>query len=251
MTKMNPLYAKVTSAAEKTLRISFKKKRLLQASLFHPSFRNENPSIKLEDFDRLEFFGDCILNFIVCRKLYVKFPDADEGLLSRLRSILVSRKILDRITRKIKLHKLIKLGRSLSLQENFSFVKIHADSFEALIAAYYFDKGFPKTEKWLLKIFTGYFDIKKLFRLDPNPKSTLQELVQRHWQKLPIYSGESTPQGSTTIVSVHQRLKATAKGFNRKESEEKAARLLLRKVRQELVRRSKKKSSGKKLRKTF
>jgi ribonuclease-3 len=173
---------------EKALRpfLKFKNKIWLESSLAHPSYRNENPSYKFShDFDRLEFFGDCVLNYVVCRKLFAKFPQADEGLLSRLRSILVSRKILSRIVRETDLTKHLKLGRGLQGQDDFLKSKIYADAYEAVIAAIYFDQGFDKTEKFLLKCFAGYFDIKKLFRLDPNPKSTLQELSQRHWQKLP------------------------------------------------------------------
>ncbi len=237
--------------AKKILKLSFRKPHWLEAALFHPSYRNENPRVVLEDFDRLEFFGDCILNFVVCRKLYRMFPKANEGLLSRLRSILVSRKILSRIAGEMGLRRLVKLGKSLREQKEFSQSKILADSLEALLAALYFDQGFAAAERFVLRRFEGYFDSKRLFRLDPNPKSTLQELVQKHWQKIPIYKSEWTPAGVKTLIVIHRTRKASAVGRNRRESEEKAARLLLRQVRQELLRESKKKSSGAKLRKIF
>lgn len=232
--------------------MKFRKAKWLESALAHPSFRNENVGLKYShDFDRLEFFGDCVLNFVVCRKLFAKFPEADEGLLSRLRSILVSRKILSRIAREIKLTQHLKLGRGLEGQEDFLKAKIYADAFEAVIAAIYFDQGFDKTEKFLLKSFTGYFDIKKLFRLDPNPKSTLQELSQRHWQKLPQYQSEFHDGNFKTTVSLNRRKKGEASGRTRQEAEEKAARLLIRALRQDLLGRLKRTSSGKKLRKTF
>lgn len=237
--------------AQKKLSLSFRNPKRLKAALSHPSYRNENLPEELEDFDRLEFFGDSILNFVICRRIYAAFPDADEGLLSRLRSILVSRKILSRIALGIKLQKNIRLGKSLLAHGEFSMPKILTDSLEALIAAFYFDRGFAQTENLILKLFKGYFDAKKLFRLDPNPKSTLQELVQRHWQKLPTYASEQTKDGSKTTASVHRLLKVSAIAKTRKESEEKAARLLIQKIRHELARRLKKKSSGRKLRRTF
>lgn len=232
--------------------VRFKNPRLLEAAFFHPSYRNETPlDFKHEDFDRLEFLGDSILNWVICRKIYQKFPLADEGILSRLRSILVSRKILSRIARQINLPQWLKLGKSLENQDDFLKSKMYADAFEALIAAIYFDQGFDKTEKFLLKCFRGYFDMRKLFQLDPNPKGTLQDLSQRNWQKLPTYASQPFEKGSRTLVFIHQRLKANAEGRNRQESEEKAARLLIRKLRQVLLGRLKRKSSGKKLRKTF
>ena len=231
---------------KKKFPVSFRKRRLLESALFHPSYRNEHPPFALENFDRLEFFGDSLLNFVVCRKLYALYPKADEGLLSRLRSILVSRKILSRIAGELKLGQFVRLGENLLKQGEFSEPKILADSLEAVIGALYFDQGFAKTEKFILKNFRGFFDAKRLFRLDPNPKSTLQELAQRQWQRLPIYASEAAAQGAKTVVRINRTLRSTALGKNRKESEEKAARLLIRKIRQELLRRSKKRSSARK-----
>lgn len=244
--------SKISRLRPKKFFMKFKNALLHDAAFMHPSYRNESlVEGKYDDFDRLEFFGDSILNFVICRKIYKLFPKADEGLLSRLRSILVSRKILSRIARELDLPKWLKLGKSLESQEDFLKSKMYADAFEALIAAIYFDQGFEKTERFLLKCFASYFDVKKLFRLDPNPKSTLQEIAQRHWQKLPFYTSENNEKGCKTLVLINQRLKAKAEGRNRQESEEKAARLLIRKLRQELLGRLKRTSSGKKLRKTF
>src|SRR3990167_8754497 len=97
---MNP-EKQLYTRARQALKLTFKKKFLLESALSHPSFRNENPRIPgLADFDRLEFFGDTILNFVICRRLYEKFPLADEGELSKLRSILVSRKMLFLLAKK-------------------------------------------------------------------------------------------------------------------------------------------------------
>lgn len=236
---------------KKILGLSFRNRRHLDAALLHPSYRNENPCPPFDDFDRLEFFGDAILNFIICRKLYALFPKANEGMLSRLRSILVSRRILSRVAGELRLTRHLRLGKSLSRQTNFSKAKVLADSLEALIAALYLDQGLAKTERFILRHFGPYLDAKRLFRLDPNPKSTLQELSQREWQKLPAYTSIAQPRGIKTEVSIARVGKARALGRTRQESEEKAARLLLKSLRQELVRRSKKKSSGAKLRNIF
>lgn len=251
--RKKPLKPKKTAAAPgKILGIPFRKPELLHAALFHPSYRNENAlERKYQNFDRLEFFGDAILNFVICRRLYDLFPEADEGMLSKLRSILVSRRILARIAKELKLPAFIRLGRSLQKQQLFMKSKIFADSFEALIAAVYFDKGFAKTSLFILKHFEPYFDAKKLFRLDPNPKSTLQELVQKHWQKLPLYESEVNEKGVVTTVSIGRARAASASARTRRDSEEKAARLLLRQLRQELLGRLNKKSSGRKLLKTL
>lgn len=242
---------KVLPKAKKYLGIRFKNAHFAASALIHPSYRNECPIPGLEDFDRLEFFGDSLLNFVVCRKIYKEFPEADEGLLSRLRSIIVSRRILARIANKFSLPRVISISKSLKEQFQFSKSKIFADTFEAILGALYFDQGFAKAEAFILKHFEGYFDAKKLFRLDPNPKSTLQELTQKRWQKIPCYANEPKNGQIRTTVSVDRRRKAVAWARTRKESEEKAARLLLRKIRQEFLRGSKKRSSAKKVRKTL
>lgn len=240
------------SAPKKIFGIRFRRELLLHAALFHPSYRNENAlKTKYENFDRMEFFGDAILNFVICRKLYEVFPEADEGMLSKLRSILVSRRILSRIAKELKLPSYMRLGKSLQKQETYLKSKLFADVFEALIAAIYFDQGFAKTREFILKHFHSYFDAKKLFRLDPNPKSTLQELVQKHWQKLPLYESRQTDRSTETTVSITRTRKATATARTRRESEEKAARILLRTLRQELLGRLSKRSSGRKLLKTL
>ncbi len=240
------------SRVKKTLGVSFKNPLLLDAALLHPSHRNENPCPRnLEDFDRLEFFGDAILNYIICRKIYQMFPEANEGMLSRLRSILVSRRILSRVAKELRLSRCLKLGKSLTKQPGFSKDKILCDSLEALFGVLYFDQGLAKTEKFILRHFKPYLDAKRLLRLDPNPKGTLQELCQKEWQKIPIYSNVPASRGIKVEVMVPRIAKSVGVGRTRREAEEKAARVLIRRLRQELVRRSRKLSSGAKLLKIF
>ena len=227
----------------------FKKALLLEAALSHPSYRNERAYRELENFDRLEFFGDSVLNYVVCLKLIELFPKADEGELSKLRSILVSRKVLFRVAKNTGLAPLIQLGRSLIRQPEREKIKIYADAFEAFIAALFFDQGLKKAAAYILKTFKAYFDPKKLFRLDPNPKSSLQELTLRQWKRLPEYHFEPHGLGFKSTVSAGGKRKASAVGRSRQECEEKAASLLVRKIRQELLALSKRASSRKKLRK--
>lgn len=230
-TQLKDPLLKLEKHLAKTLKIRFRKKRLLEAAFTHPSYKYERQIKYLEDFDRLEFFGDTILNFVICKELYRLFPKEKEGMLSRLRSILVSRKILSRIARASGFLKHIRLGTALKDQAEFSKDKVLCDAFESFLAALYFDRGLKTTEALLLKLFRPYLDIKKLFRIDPNPKSTLQELCQKKWQRLPVYESILTGKRMKTTVSISPRHRAFAYGKNRKESEERAARDLIRKIR--------------------
>ncbi len=217
---------------EKALGLKIKKPSGYEAALTHPSFRYENPVPGLGHFDRMEFLGDAILNEVVCHKIYQTFKDADEGLLSRLRSTLVSRRILIKIARTLKLNKYMRLGRGFKKSSpSFLKAKVLADVFESLIAAIYFDCGKKAAEKFILTHFDEYFDIKKLFRLDPNPKSTLQEISQKYWKKLPQYESSQVAKGIQVIAWIDGQKRAKAVARSRKEAEEKAARNLVLKLR--------------------
>lgn len=216
------------------LGLTFSNPKLLEAALTHPSYRNEHPHLGLSDFDRLEFFGDAILNYVICCELIDSFPDADEGILSRFRSTLVSQKILARVAREIKLRRFIKLGQGLEKEKGNQQSKILADAFEALIAAIYEDQGLPAARKFILKYLRSYLNPRRLLRLDPNSKSTLQELAQKQWKKVPEYSWRPARHGLRVEVRIGSKYRVAVTGENRRELEEKASRELLKKLRKEL-----------------
>lgn len=213
---------------------TFSNPKLLEAALTHPSYRNEHPHLRLADFDRLEFFGDAILNYVICCELIDAFPEANEGILSRFRSTLVSKRILCRVAREIQLGRIIKLGQGLRREKANQQNKILADTLEALIAAIYEDQGLPQAKEFILKHLGPYLNPRRLLRLDPNPKSTLQELSQKQWRRIPEYSWKSTRQGIRVEVRIGRKYHVAVTGKNRRELEEKAARELLRKLRKEL-----------------
>lgn len=234
--KTSPKDPHSKTSLRKILGFQVRSQTVYRAALTHPSFRNENSRITkgLEDFDRLEFLGDSILNEIICQKLYEKFPEADEGMLSKLRSILVSQKILSRVALALKLHHILLLGRSLRHNfKDFLKAKLLTDALEALFAAIYFDLGHDKVETFILKHFKIYFDPKLLFRLDPNPKSTLQEMALKKWQKLPEYTHTFSEKGVKTTVSAGGKRRASALHKIKRESEIMAARALIIRLRKE------------------
>ena len=120
---------------------------------------------------------------------------------------------------------------------DFLKAKLLTDALEALFAAIYFDQGHARIETFVLKHFKKYFDPKLLFRLDPNPKSTLQEMTLKKWQKLPEYTYAFSEKGVKTTVSAGGRRKASALHKIKRESEVLAARALIRKLRKEFGRK--------------
>ncbi len=218
---------------EQTIGYRFRNKNLLLAALTHPSYQNEREAnVPIENFQRLEFLGDSILDFFIVRKLYDLFPEANEGLLSRLRSILVSKKFLARIARTLRLSPALLLGEREQKLPAALREKILADTFEALVAAIYFDRGQKTVEQFLLKHFKPYFNPKKLFQFDPNPKSTLQEYTQKKFGMLPHYQSkhEKKQERFKVWVSIKRKMRATGMGRTKQEAESKAAAALLKKL---------------------
>lgn len=124
--------------------------KYLQAALTHSSYVNEHPAVGNE---RIEFLGDCVLNFIVGERLFRSDPSASEGNLSERRSAVVSREPLSRIVDELGLMQFLRIGKGVNKSE-FS-VKARSDVFEALIGAVYLDGGLSACKTVLDKI---YFD---------------------------------------------------------------------------------------------
>jgi len=212
----------------------FHRKGLLITALAHPSYSGaQNTSAESSlSFQRFEFLGDAILNLFVASELYRRFPKANEGLLSRMRSILVSRKLLAKIARSIGLNTNFRLGK---YQENITAgarEKILADVFEALLAALYFDRGRKTVEQFLLQCFASYFNPKKLFLIDPNPKSSLQEFTQGKFGSLPVYEVRPHKKRKlfTAWVKIRGIRKAKGSGSTKQEAESRAAAAALKKL---------------------
>ena len=217
---------------DKTLGRTFRNKRLFLTALTHPSHpaANQNTGFS-EQFQRLEFLGDTILNFFIATELFRRFPQADEGQLSRLRSILVSKKLLAKMARSLRLSDFNPQTDETN-GANSGNDKILSDIFEALIAAIYFDRGKKAANRFLLKHFKPYFNQKKLISFDPNPKSTLQEYAQKKSGILPVYRTQFEKKHGlfTAYVTIKRRMKTKGRGRTKQEAESQAAALLLKKL---------------------
>ena len=219
------------TAIEKAIGQSFKKQKLLISALTHPSSPDGEDTGGLQ-FQRLEFLGDSIVNSFIALEIYRIFPSANEGTLSRLRSILVSRKTLAEIATKLRLKKYLRLGyyeqKNLELLQE----KIVADAYEALVAAIYLDRGRKKVEQFLAKCFKPYLNRKKLIRFRSHPKNILQEYSQKKSGMLPKYESQFNAAKKLfhASASLNQRVKAKGSGRSKQEAEAAAALTLIRKL---------------------
>ena len=154
--------------------------------LYQLAFRHKSVSrefvngLKLSN-ERLEYLGDAVLSSIVADYLFKKFPYKEEGFLTEMRSKIVSRSQLNKLSRKLALDKLIKSEEFCNSHSKSLF----GDAFEAFVGALYLDKGYKFARRIILKrVIEVHFDIEKLERIDFNFKSQLIEWSQK--EKIPI-----------------------------------------------------------------
>jgi len=150
-------------------------------SLYHLAFLHKSATqeihngIKVNN-ERLEFLGDAILDAIAADYLFKTFPTKDEGFLTEMRSKIVSRATLNRLSQKMGIDQLIQLDGSSS----GTFRSFKGDAFEALIGAIYLDKGYDFTRKIILeRIIKYYFNMDELVNQEVNFKSKIIEWTQR------------------------------------------------------------------------
>lgn len=154
--------------------------------LYKLAFRHRSAAVekfkgvKLNN-ERLEFLGDAILGAIVAEFLFRKFPLKDEGFLTGMRSKIVSRSALNKLSQKLGIDTLI----TADTDSNKQFKSINGDAFEAFIGALYLDKGFDFTSKIIFeRIISVHYDLEELENTEINHKSTLLEYCQK--EKLEI-----------------------------------------------------------------
>jgi ribonuclease III len=154
---------------------------LYKLAFLHKSAGSEIvQGVKLNN-ERLEFLGDAILDAIIADYLFKTFPLKDEGFLTEMRSKIVSRSQLNKLSLKLGMEKLIRIDYN-SLNQ---YRSLQGDAFEALIGAIYLDKGYDFTKKVLLeRIIKQYFDIDELITQEVNFKSRMIEWAQKEKKQI-------------------------------------------------------------------
>ncbi len=201
----------------------FTDKKLIELALTHKSF-------SLENNERLEFLGDAILNLYVSEKLYTSFEDLNEGKLTRFKASIVSRDNLNIVALNLEIGEEIKLGKGEKLEGN----SILGNTLEALIGAVFLDSNFNKTKQVLDNLFSHNFNELNIIDELKDPKSCLQELIQKKYKSLPRYSSkENTTSGyksrfESTCYVDEAKLRSNGTAKTRKGAELAAAAIMLK-----------------------
>ena len=167
--------------------IAFEDQTLLQKALVHRSFLNENPDFALPSNERLEFLGDALLDFVVGEYLFQRFPQMDEGDLTKLRAALIKAGALAEFARSIELGDYIYLSRGEDERGGRSRVGLLSDAFEALVAAIYLDRGLQTVREFLMRFLERETTRVVERGLRGDHKSQLQEWTQRELRVTPVY----------------------------------------------------------------
>lgn len=158
----------------------------LEQALTHTSRLNE-PGSGTADYQRLEFLGDAILGMFLAEMLFRQFPDAREGELSRMRSLLAGQGTLAKIAREHGIGEFIRVGRGEELCDGRNKDSILCDVLEALIAAVYLDGGMERARELVEWLFSGLIlSVAQVPGLG-DCKSEFQERLASHGYPPPVY----------------------------------------------------------------
>ena len=183
--------------------------------------------------ERLEFLGDALLGLVIAETLWERFPDADEGDLSRRRASLVNQESLAGLARGLGLGDYLTLGSGELRSGGFARDSILADALEAVIGAVYLDKGFDGAREMVLRLFAAPLAGLASRQAAKDPKTRLQELLQAERRPLPSYevidiSGRQHAQHFVVRCRLEDATHAVeGEGSSRRRAEQAAAERML------------------------
>lgn len=176
--------------------------------------------------ERLEYLGDAILDSVVAEYLFITFPHGNEGLLTKLRSKIVSGDFLNNVAIKLKLGKLLVSNTRYTKNKK----NLYGNALEALIGAVYMDYGYKKVKSFIIhKIIGEFVDTEELLAIETNYKSKLIEWAQKDKKDIDFTTFQQpAAEGQnpifTSIIKINNQIFGSGVGKSKKEAEQKAAK---------------------------
>jgi ribonuclease-3 len=219
------------AAVEDLTGYQFKDKNLVKLALTHPSAVEQKP---LLSYQRLEFLGDAVVGLCVADYAYLNYPKVDEGTLTKMRVAVVQGSFLSERQAELGFAQLIIFGASEKSQSARGMTRALEDSFESLAGALYLDGGFELAYNWVMSQVKTYVT-PNVAQLRANPKSELQELVQRTGDVASYHileeSGPAHAPSFVAEVLISGVPAAKAEGESKKAAEAAAAAIALENLR--------------------
>lgn len=219
-------------ALETRIEYSFKNMEMLFRALTHKSYANEIRK-NIEHNEKLEFLGDAVLDLVIGQLLFEKFPNDNEGGLSKKRASIVNEEVLSEIATDLGLNQLMLLGKGEAQTGGSSKPRLVASVFEAILGAIYLDGGFEVAREFIVREFSDVADrVCQHEDFERDYKTRLQELVQKSVKETPRYevlAEEGPPHDREFLVcvKVKEELWAQGRGRSKKNAEQSAAKSAL------------------------
>ena len=199
--------------------------RLYEVAFIHRSASYTLPDGKRINNERLEYLGDAILDAILSDYLFEKFPDAHEGFMTKIRSRIVNREILNQLALSMGIDKILvsNIGPGQVTRNLFG------DALEALIGALFLDKGFKKTKKlFISKVLNCFLDLENIVNTDTDYKSLVFEWVQKYKTNLTFtfneeYDSDLKKSVFSSTLKINGEIFGIGQGSSKKEAEQEAA----------------------------
>ena len=199
--------------------------KIYEIAFIHRSASFTLPNGRKVNNERLEFLGDSILDAILSDYLFEKFPDAKEGLLTKIRSRIVNREVLNQLA--------VSMGINKILISNISTAQptknLYGDALEAFIGSVFLDKGFKKAKNLFLRnVLNKYLDLDEIINTDTDYKSLVFEWVQKNKSNLTFtyneeYDFKLKKSVFSTILFIDKKELGEGHGSSKKEAEQEAS----------------------------
>jgi len=214
---------------EKKFNLSFNNKDLLEQAFTHRSYINENRGLGKDHNERLEFLGDAVLELIVTKFLFEKFPDTKEGILTAYRSALVRTESISDAAKRMGMNELLKLSKGEAKDMGKARDYILANTFEAFIGAVYLDQGYDEAKRIVEEVLLGNIDEIIKTGSWKDSKSRVQEYAQEVYSETPRYEIESATgpdHDKHFIVAIYfgDKKIATGEGKSKQQAQQDAAK---------------------------
>lgn len=208
---------------------TFRDPNLLVEALKHRSYLTETGENRLQSNERLELLGDSVLGMLVTEHLFRAFPEEEEGNLTTMKSLMVSRHILLTIGKQIDLGQFIMLNQAEERAGGRQRPSIISDAFEAVIGAIYLDGGLEAAKRTVEKLVISQLDRVLAEEQHRNYKSMLLEYCQGRGWSGPVYhvtqeEGPDHEKIFTIAVRVNDEALGIGKGHSKKKAEQWAAK---------------------------
>lgn len=212
--------------------IIIKNKKLIEQALIHPSYANEIHQVEYH-YERLEFMGDAVLQFLISDYIYKKFPDIDEGKLTVLRAKAVREDSLALYADEYDLSMYIKVGKGERRSGGTKKKSVQANVFEAILGAIYLSNGIDDASKFLKTTYQSVDDDR--FEDLEDYKTKLQEYVQADTKRTVSYelvksTGTSNHPCFTFKVKMDDLTLGYGSGHSKKKAQQNAAKDALEKM---------------------